>query len=118
MSQEMKQGHRGRPHRKSAPFVIRGTVPDGHPLYEQLRVLGSARAAMFLLELATNRLDGFVAPNQNEKPSSSLHAPVSQNAANLLSLKTSPSSGNLTQPGSTEVLPLDSVSDLLNFTGG
>lgn len=116
MSEEMKQGSRGRPHRKSAPFVIRGTVPDGHPLYERLRILGSARAAMFLLELATNRLDGFVTGQVFDKQN---HQPASNgaNVDNLLNLNSKATEGNLNQSSTTEVIPLGDVSDLLNFSG-
>lgn len=116
MSEEMKQGSRGRPHRKSAPFVIRGTVPDGHPLYERLRILGSARAAMFLLELATNRLDGFVTGQMLETPNIQT-VPVAPNVANLLNLNSKPTEGNLNQSSTRKVIPLGDVSDLLNFSG-
>ena len=61
---------RGRPPRTSAPFIIRGTVPDNHPLYATLREMGPARAAMLLLEIAANRFTATGAAAAVSGPSS------------------------------------------------
>ncbi len=46
----------GRPQRASPPVIVRGVVPDSHPLAERLRGLSPARATVILLEMATGRM--------------------------------------------------------------
>lgn len=46
----------GRPQRASPPVIVRGVVPDTHPLAERLRGLSPARATVILLEMATGRM--------------------------------------------------------------
>lgn len=46
----------GRPQRAFPPVIVRGVVPDTHPLAERLRGLSPARATVILLEMATGRM--------------------------------------------------------------
>lgn len=104
----------GRPARKSAPFVIRGVVPESHPHYEKLKALGSAGAARAVLQMLAN-------PLENATPSLSQGSVTSLPPSNSLNLNFSSSPANSIQvvdQTSSASLPLDAdLSDLLSFTG-
>lgn len=53
---ERRPAPRGRPRRKEAPILVRGTVPENHALAPMLRGSTPARACAFLLELARLQL--------------------------------------------------------------
>lgn len=105
----------GRPARTSAPFVIRGVVPESHPHYERLKALGSAGAARAVLQMLAN-------PLGNTANNHALAATDAQSSSKSLDLNLLPSPANSIQVGdqaSAQTMLLDSdLSDLLSFTGG
>lgn len=104
----------GRPARTSAPFVIRGVVPETHPHYAKLKALGSAGAARAVLQMLANPLEIIAL---GPLPSSV----SSQPAPNSLNLNFSPPPANsirVVDQTSASHLKLDAdLSDLLSFTG-
>lgn len=104
----------GRPARTSAPFVIRGVVPETHPHYAKLKALGSAGAARAVLQMLANPLE---ATTSNPSP----NAVATQPSSNSLNLNLSAPAANSIQvvdQTSSKPLQLDAdLSDLLSFTG-
>jgi hypothetical protein len=104
----------GRPARTSAPFVIRGVVPESHPHYEKLKALGSAGAARAVLQMLAN-------PLENATPSPSHGSMSSLPPSNSLSLNiSSPPANSIQVVNQTNAAPLQldaDLSDLLSFTG-
>ncbi len=104
----------GRPARTSAPFVIRGVVPETHPHYAKLKALGPAGAARAVLQMLANPLETIVL---GPLPSSV----SSQSALNSLNLNFSPPPANsiqvVDQTSASHLQQDADLSDLLSFTG-
>ncbi|MGH8437267.1 MAG: hypothetical protein ACRERX_23030 [Pseudomonas sp.] len=66
MSEAKTPRRPGRPARTTPPILVRGTVPDDHPLAPKLKELGPYRAALYLLDFAANHklMEEFVASAQ------------------------------------------------------
>lgn len=71
MSQDgnpLQLGQRGRPRRKREAIVVRGTVPENHPLVPFLEGMSPARACTFILEHARLQLLQDDGPSLRLKP--------------------------------------------------
>jgi hypothetical protein len=66
--ESLQLGQRGRPRRKSRAIVVRGTVPEHHPLVPFLIGMSPARACTFILEHARLQLLQEDAPSLRLKP--------------------------------------------------
>lgn len=101
---------RGRPARTSAPFVIRGVVPESHPHYERLKALGSAGAARSVLEMIALPLETPKYPTATPQPNA--------NSLNLNFVASPANSIQVTDQAASQPMMLDAdLSDLLSFTG-
>jgi hypothetical protein len=97
--ESLQLGQRGRPRRQDKAIVVRGTVPEHHPLVPFLQGMSPARACTFILEHARLQL------LQDDAPSLRLNP--AKDAAHSVR--------GVDQPD--DITAFDDIRDLVDFAG-